>query len=218
MSSTDPPLTATAYAILGMVGLRPRTTHELSKAMQTSFDYFWPRARSGVYAEVKRLAGRGLLAAERDFVGRRPRTTYTITPAGQAALAAWLQTPPQTFALEVEGLLRVYLAGFGTRADLLQALERVRQEGATMRRIGAAFQQDYLTGTSPFMEQVHLRALLNDFLDHFAELVAAWAERSLATVRAWEDLSAAGKRAEALATIAQLLAHAAPPDGERSDK
>src|SRR5438270_14089283 len=100
MSSPPEPLklTPTSYAILGMAGIRPCTTHELSKAMQRSFDYFWPRARSLVYAEVKRLAGLGLLHAVKDAVGERPRTTYAITPDGRTALASWLRTPPTTFA------------------------------------------------------------------------------------------------------------------------
>src|SRR5581483_6027385 len=108
MSRAKPKLSANSYAILGMVGLRTCTTYELSKLMETSFDYFWPRARSLVYAEVKRLAGLKLLKARRDFVGRRPRTTYSITKAGEQVLAEWLSTRPQVFALELEGLLRLY--------------------------------------------------------------------------------------------------------------
>src|SRR5579859_6992031 len=204
MSSTLPTLTTTSYAILGMVGLRSCTTYELGKAMQRSFDYFWPRARSLVYAEVKRLATLGLLTAHKDFVGRRARTTYTITVEGRAALAAWLNRPPQGFALEVEGLLRIYLANFGTRDDLLQALETMRQEAITMLAIAADFKQGYLTGTAPFMDQVHLRALLNDFLSNFAAFTYEWAVRSLATVSSWSDLDPTGKQAAALETFTHI--------------
>src|SRR5579859_3071369 len=135
MSTTEPNLTATSYAILGMVGLRPCTTYELSKMMQRSFDYFWPSARSLIYAEVKRLATVGLLTAEKDFVGQRARTRYSITDEGRAALAAWLSTPPHVFALDMEGLLRIYLASFGSREDLQQALEKMRQDAVTMLEI-----------------------------------------------------------------------------------
>jgi DNA-binding PadR family transcriptional regulator len=209
MSIAEPKLTSTAYAILGLIGLRPRTTHELSVAMQTNFDYFWPRARSLIYAEVKRLAKLGLLTAEQGFVGRRPRTTYAITPAGRAALATWLATPPRTFALELEGLLRLYLAPFGTREDLIHNLETVRDQAETMLRVAHEFQLAYLAGTSPAMDQVHLRALLIDFLANYAEFAWAWAERSLATVEAWNDLTPDGKGDAALATIAGV----ASPDG-----
>jgi len=204
MSTSAPKLTTTSYAILGMVGLRACTTYELSKLMQRSFDYFWPRARSLVYAEVKRLAVLGLLSAQKDFVGRRPRTTYTITAACRSALASWLSTPPQVFALEIEGLLRLYLAGFGTRDDLLLSLETLRQEAATMLRIAGDFKELYLAGTSPFMDQIHLRALLNDFLANYAAFAYQWAGRAMETVRDWPDLSPDGKRDAALSTIAGL--------------
>ena len=184
--------------------MRPCTTYELGKAMQRSFDYFWPRARSLIYAEVKRLAELEYLNAKREVVGRRPRVTYAITSRGRTALADWLGSPPKVFALELEGLLRLYLAPFGTRDDLLASLERVKTEAKTMLAISAEFQKSYLGETSPVMDQVHLRALLNDFLANYAELVRTWAERSIATVGDWTDLSPAGKKDMALATLARL--------------
>jgi DNA-binding PadR family transcriptional regulator len=205
MSTPNLDLTPTSYAILGMVGqLRSCTTYELGKGMQASFDYFWPRARSLVYAEVKRLAASGLLDARKDFVGKRPRTTYTLTPAGRETLAAWLHTPPRAFALELEGLLRLYLAPFGTRDDLIHALATVRSEAETMLSLGTRMVGGYLDGTSPVMEQIHLRALLNDFLVNYAAFVLEWSERSLATVREWEDLGPQGKRAAALEMLRHL--------------
>jgi hypothetical protein len=119
-------------------------------------------------------------------------------------LAGWLATPPKTFALEIEGLLHIYLERFGTRDDLLQTLAAVRSEAETMQGIAAGFQQAYLQGTSPAMDEVHLRALLNDFLANFAELTRQWAERSLKTVGAWPDLAMDGKQDAAIATLAQL--------------
>jgi DNA-binding PadR family transcriptional regulator len=210
MSTRKESLTPTSYAILGMAGMQPCTTYELGKAMRRSFDYFWPRARSLIYAEVKRLAAIGLLNATRELVGKRPRTRYAITNAGRDALATWLTTAPQTFSLEVEGLLRVYLAPFGTREDLLRSLEALHREAVIMLGIAAAFRRAYLDGTSPAMDQVHIRALLNDFLARYADLVRTWAERSIATVSTWDDLSPKGKRSAALVTFA-ALPPAAPP-------
>ena len=207
MSTPDLRLTSTSYAILGMVQmLGACTTYELGKAMQGTFDYFWPRARSLIYAEVKRLAALGLLDAQKDYVGKRPRTTYASTEAGREALASWLDTPPRTFALEFEGLVRVYLAPFGSRDNLLQALEAVAEQAETMLQVGAGFRRGYLEGTSPFMDQVHVRALLNDFLLNYVDLVRRWSERSIETVRSWEDLTPAGKQENALRTIAGLPA------------
>jgi hypothetical protein len=95
----------------------------------------------------------------------------------------------------------VYLAPFGTLSDLRQALEATQAEAQTMLAIAGDFERSYLGGTSPFMHQVHIRALVVDFLSHYAELVLSWTQRSLETVARWRDLSARGKTDEALATI-----------------
>jgi DNA-binding PadR family transcriptional regulator len=204
-STPEPPLTVTQYAILGLAGQRPATTYELSRAMATSFDYFWPRARSLVYAEVKRLAGRGYLDAVVDYVGRRRRTTYTITEAGRAAVGDWLRTPPRSFALEMEALLRVYLAPYGARDDLLAALRSAHESAVAMLGIAAGFRRAYLEGSAPAMDEIATRAILNDFLANFADLVRSWSERSLATVEPWPDLAQSTDRADAaLATFAAL--------------
>ena len=50
----------------------------------------------------------------------------SITTAGTQALAAWLATPPTTIDLYLEPLLRVHLARFGTREDLLLAVDATR--------------------------------------------------------------------------------------------
>src|SRR5947208_16333886 len=99
-------LPTTSYAILGQLALRPWTTYELAGEIRRNFHYFWPRAESGIYAEIKRLAARGLVTAELTYVGKRARKTYSITPAGRAAFDAWMTAPIKAHALEFEGLLR----------------------------------------------------------------------------------------------------------------
>src|SRR5262249_52726801 len=118
--------------------------------------------------------------------------------------AGWLASPPQAFALEIEALLRIYLAPFGTRDDLLNVLESVRDEAETMLHIAAAFRASYLDSTSPAMDQLHVRAVLNDFLANFPPLALEWSERSIATVEAWRNLEPRGKRRAALRTFAEL--------------
>src|SRR4051794_38668834 len=108
-----PPLTTTSYAILGQLALRSWTTYELAAEMRRNLHYFWPRAESLIYAEVKRLAELGLAPAQRDYVGRRRRPPYAITPAGEAARREWLARPPQPLQLEFEALLRVLLGPLG---------------------------------------------------------------------------------------------------------
>lgn len=195
-------LTTTSYALLGQIGLRSWTTYELAAEMRRNVRYFWPRAESLIYAEVKRLADRGLVTAEKRARGKRSGTVYTITPAGREALKAWLATKPRGFALELETLLRVFLARFGTRDDLLASLEASREDAASLLAVGQAIQREYLAGSAPFQEDVHLRAIVFDFLRSFAEMLEQWADRTQAEVAGWHDLSPDGKQARALEIIA----------------
>src|SRR5581483_2756096 len=97
-------LSTTSYAILGLLALRPWTTYELTQQLKRNLHYFWPRAESGVYEEPKNLVQQGLAESRREPFGRRPRTVYTITSAGRAALARWLEEPSEPSALFSEAL------------------------------------------------------------------------------------------------------------------
>ena len=91
--STTGALTPTSYAVLGLLAIKPYTTYELAKQMDRTLNRFWPRARSKLYEEPKKLAARGLARAADDAVGKRSRTIYTITPKGRRALRAWVAEP-----------------------------------------------------------------------------------------------------------------------------
>jgi PadR family transcriptional regulator AphA len=52
--------------------VRPWSTYELARQRVRYFRYVWPRAESAIYREVKRLAAMGLVAAKREYVGKRP--------------------------------------------------------------------------------------------------------------------------------------------------
>lgn len=199
-------LTTTSYAILGQLALRPWTTYELAAEMRRNVHYFWPRAESLIYAEVKRLAVTGLAVAEKSAVGKRPRTTYSITPAGQAALSAWLETRPRPFALELEALLRVLLARFGTREDLLATLVAAREDADELLTLGGGIMQEYATGRAPFQDEAHLRAFVFDFLHSFARTLEQWASRTRSEVEGWQDLSPDRKQQRALTIITQAMA------------
>src|ERR1041385_1242516 len=99
-------LNTTCYAILGILALKPRSAYELAAEMQHCFEYFWPRADARVYDDAARLAKLGYVSVHKERVGKRPRTTYTITDAGQQALEDWLERPSQPISLEFEGLLK----------------------------------------------------------------------------------------------------------------
>ena len=88
-------LTVTSYALLGQLALRAWSVYEMTKNVRRTLHWFWPRAESVIYTEVKRLVASGLAEAATEPGARgRNRVVYSITPAGTEALAAWLATPP----------------------------------------------------------------------------------------------------------------------------
>src|SRR5215203_1235048 len=102
MMSSAPSMTTTSYAILGLLAVKPWTTHELVQQVDRSLRRLWPRAQSKLYEEPKKLVAHGFAKATDDSVGRRRRTRYTITAKGRRALTAWLQQPGEGPVLEFE--------------------------------------------------------------------------------------------------------------------
>src|SRR6476620_5895328 len=124
--SRAPSMTTTSYAILGLLAVKPWTTHELVRQVDRSMRRFWPRAQSKLYEEPKKLVAHGYARATDDSVGRRRRTRYTITAKGRRALAAWLRVPGEGPVLEFEQLLKISFADSGSRAYVLVNLEAAR--------------------------------------------------------------------------------------------
>jgi PadR family transcriptional regulator AphA len=180
-------LTATSHAILGLLAVRPWSTYELAQQMDRALGRFWPRARSKLYEEPKKLVSRGLATASTESVGRRPRTVYSITPDGRRALAAWMATPGARPQLEFEQLIKVFFAEHGTKEDLMTTLDGVRswaREQATETR---DIPHEYLEGRGAFPERLPWLILTGKLLQDVHETVDAWAQWAIEAVETWPD-------------------------------
>ena len=160
---------------------------------------------STLRAETSRLEQKGLAHAQRSFTGRRRRTVYAISDAGRRVVDEWLATPPRPTSLEAEPVLRVVLSDLGTRDQLFAALEQIRRDAEAILDVGRVVAPEYLKGTAPFQDQVHVRAFLFDFLSHFAFTLSDWANRTEAQVKRWEALDDAERSSEAVALIARVM-------------
>ena len=142
-------LSKTAYVILGMVRLGRRTGYEIKSLVDVSTRFFWAASYGQIYPELKRLEKAGLIEGEEDPSGGRQRRAYSLTPAGEDALDAWLRSDePLHFELRHEGLLKLFLSdGLGPsgqaellarmRAEHLRVGERLRVIEATGAPSGA---------------------------------------------------------------------------------
>ncbi|MEW6477092.1 MAG: PadR family transcriptional regulator [Actinomycetota bacterium] len=184
-------LTATSYAILGLLGLRSWSAYELTKQVRRSLHFCWPRAETRLYQEPKNLVEHGLVKATTTVNGRRSRTEYAITAKGRKALRAWLGEPSAPPRLESEALLRLFFAEHGTKEDLLATLAELEDQALALRRQAVEQGAEYLAGTAPFPERIHILGLVGRFtLDH-TTLVAEWARWARAEVERWPAVDAA---------------------------
>src|SRR5215210_6758773 len=84
---------------------------------------YWTSSESQYYAEPKRLARLGLLAAERAPGRTNERTVYRLTDEGRSALAGWLGTPAAFPRVQNEGAVRLLGAEFADPATVLEGQE-----------------------------------------------------------------------------------------------
>lgn len=187
-----PPRTATSHAILGLLSLRPWTTYELTKQVQRSLGWFWPRAERKLYDEPKRLVADGLASSESEMTGARPRTVYRVTKQGRAALRAWLGEPPAPPTLEFEGMVKVFFADGGSLEQLRATLTSIA-ETAEQRLADLLTKADENTsGEVAFPERLHLNSLgLRFHLDQ-EESTVRWARWALKQTSEWNSTTDPG--------------------------
>lgn len=188
-----PKLTTTSYVILGHLALRDWTTYELAEQMGRSTRHFWPRAKSKIYEEPKKLAAHGLAKASREYTGRRPRTVYAITPTGRRALRRWLDEPTQLPVVEFDAAVKVQFAEQGSKEQLLATLRSVREQADRLRAEHAALAADLLEPTTRFPKRRHVNELVMKFMWEQNEMVDRWAQWAEQQVAGWpEDITLPG--------------------------
>jgi DNA-binding PadR family transcriptional regulator len=184
--------------------------------------FFWPRAQSRIYAEARSLVDRGWADAREVYQGRRKRTIYRISRRGRIALRQWLATPTRPTALECEPLLRVFLADHAEASATRAALAQVRADSNAILDVGRRVGAEYIAGTAPFQDQVHVRALVFDFLSHHALMLREWADRTERVLDTWDGLDPDERARNAVEAIHAVVGgypgEANPPASRRRQR
>jgi DNA-binding PadR family transcriptional regulator len=86
--------TTLGYALLGLLARGPLSGYDIATQLKHGVGPFWHARHSQIYPELARLAADGLITHVRVEQHDRPdKKVYSLTPAGQAALEAWLTSP-----------------------------------------------------------------------------------------------------------------------------
>ena len=133
-------LTATSYLVLGLLAREgPSTPYELEQHVRATLGNFWSFPHTLLYSEPARLAALGLAMETRETDGRR-RRLFTITPAGETALGAWLDRPSSARTeLRDPGLLQLFFADLASPEAKLRLAE---QQLAIHEAKLAAYEED----------------------------------------------------------------------------
>jgi DNA-binding PadR family transcriptional regulator len=125
-----PELSQFSYEILGLVGHDGAGPHDLLRMARRARILDWA-GESQYYVEPKRLAKLGYLEARQEPGKTRPRTVYSLTAKGRAAIQEYARTPVTVTPLKSEPLLRLLLADLAgeevTRESLLTLREDIAE-------------------------------------------------------------------------------------------
>jgi PadR family transcriptional regulator, regulatory protein AphA len=174
-------LTATEYAVLGLLTRGEQSGYDLQKRAEASVGYFWTPAKSRIYATLPQLVDAGLVR-RRDVVqsGRPNKQLYRLTRRGEDAVRAWIAHGP----LEPETsrntlLVKVF---FGDLAGPEAVLAHVRQRRAEAEQLKAELEAIDAERADDFYPRLtRLYGL------EYAKAIIRWAraaERELAAVEA----------------------------------
>jgi PadR family transcriptional regulator, regulatory protein AphA len=127
-------LTATEYAVLGLLSGGEQSGYDLKKRADSSVGYFWTPAKSRIYAILPRLVEAGLVR-RRDVrqQGRPDKQVYRLTQDGRQTLVEWLAHGPLEPVPERHLLLlKLY---FGELAGPEALIEQVREWRREVERL-----------------------------------------------------------------------------------
>ena len=117
------------YAILGLLSRQPLTGYDLKKLFAEAETLYWTGNNNQIYRTLVELHKAHLVTQvvhpQEDAPARK---VYTITAAGQAALHAWLQTPPELPQVRNPFMLQLTWADQLDDADLDSLLARYEEE------------------------------------------------------------------------------------------
>jgi PadR family transcriptional regulator, regulatory protein AphA len=169
-------LTPFSYVVLTLVGEGGATAHELSQ-MHRRGRMYWDAPRSQWFAEPKRLAEQGLLAAAQEPGRTGTRTRYRITDAGRGALAEWVRSPVGLPKIQNEAVVRVLAAELADEpADVLEGLQAMRDEIAEVRGLleaGARAAESLPQRRERLLAQHRMSGRVLDALQDWADEVEA---------------------------------------------
>jgi DNA-binding PadR family transcriptional regulator len=176
------------YAILELLERKSLSGYDVKKRFLGSLAFGWHAHVSQLYPTLRQLEQHGYVTSRTEASNQGPaRRIYSITPAGHAALVAWLQSPLDDTHQKSELMLRVWAADLmppGAFAELLADLERQTQEHLrNLIALRDKWQERYGPPEAASDPRVIGSLLCFEHDIHLARAKLAWLERATTVLR-----------------------------------
>ncbi|MBN2794737.1 MAG: PadR family transcriptional regulator [Clostridia bacterium] len=180
--------TTNAYALLGLLSLKPMTGYEMKKWVEQALTHFWKTSYGQIYPTMARLEKYKLVESRNIESASGPnRIEYALTELGQDALIEWLREDTEDFNDKDETLLKFYFSDLLSEDEMIAKLQR-----------SIDFNESILQGYSgdvDHMEEVKLptRKQLNQYLCtkkgvYLNEARIKWAKECIEALKWFKDL------------------------------
>jgi PadR family transcriptional regulator, regulatory protein AphA len=204
---TTPRLPSTSQrTLLGLLSLRSWTAYELTLQMQRAVRWVWPRSEASIYHDLKRLVPDHAVAHE-ETVGERSRTRYEVSDAGRDEVRRWLrEAEPERPRVQVEAVLRVFLADLAGPDDLRRTLDATRRQITEQLEEILPVLEDYAAGGGDFPGRVHLNGLFMHYCAGFFDHLLTWCDDVEAELDTWPDTANVGMNERTRSMIQDAIA------------
>jgi DNA-binding PadR family transcriptional regulator len=199
-------LSTSRLAILAALSSGERSAYELAKLFGRPVRFFWTKAESGTYADLRRLEADAMVQSRVESTGGRDRTIYSLSEQGRATLRGWLESEPTEAQYNVEAMLRLYLADAGTVEDLQRSVAGIGRLSEAMIEDALAIADGYVLGRHERQRELALRALEFSLLWAQGSALRSWVVATEREISRWKDLDGDEEsRRRALATMGAAI-------------
>jgi DNA-binding PadR family transcriptional regulator len=122
--------------LLALLAKEPAHGYRLKHLLERTFGEAYPSPNIGqVYVTLQRLARDGLVSSQPVTQASRPaKRVYELTPAGQDALAAWIESPSDGPRVRDDFFMKLVLAPLSGTSDHMALINRQRRHYLSLMR------------------------------------------------------------------------------------
>jgi DNA-binding PadR family transcriptional regulator len=122
--------------LLALLAKEPAHGYELKTLLEQTFGQAYPSPNIGqIYVTLQRLERDGLVASQDVVQATRPnKRVYELTPAGQEALAAWIEEPSEGPRIRDDFFMKLALSPLAGATDQMGLINRQRRHYLNLMR------------------------------------------------------------------------------------